>query len=236
MSSSSRAGPWCCATATAIWSRTTSSSAGGKAHTGGVRVINRNQTVRNNYMEGLAGDGFASAITVMYGVPDSPINRYHQVVGAVIEHNTIVGARSLSSAPAWTRNGPRGRSTAGSPTNLIVNADGERDPFAGAGRPVRRRLRRQCPEPRRLARLSGRRGSAAGRADARPRRAAGPRGPGPASAPAGIFARSRGPAWASTGIPRPARPPGWTPAPRSPSFRARAVSPPPPKPPARATS
>ena len=66
-----------------------------KAHTGGIRVINRGQTVRNNYLEGLAGENFASALGVMYGVPDSPINRYTQVDGAVIEHNTFVNVRGV---------------------------------------------------------------------------------------------------------------------------------------------
>ncbi len=68
---------------------------GGEPHTGGIRVINRRQTVRNNYFEGLAGDGFGSALSVMYGVPDSPLNRYTQVDGAVIERNTFVDAGSL---------------------------------------------------------------------------------------------------------------------------------------------
>lgn len=68
---------------------------GGKPHTGGVRVINRRQTVRNNYFEGLRGDGFASALTVMYGVPNSPLNRYTQVDGATIERNTFVDVSSL---------------------------------------------------------------------------------------------------------------------------------------------
>ncbi|WP_454830478.1 polysaccharide lyase 6 family protein [Pseudoxanthomonas wuyuanensis] len=68
---------------------------GGKPHTGGIRVINRHQTVRGNYLEGLAGEGFASALSVMYGVPDSPLNRYAQVDNAIIENNTFVDARSL---------------------------------------------------------------------------------------------------------------------------------------------
>ena len=68
----------------------------GKAHTGGIRVINRNQTVRNNYMEGLDGTGFASALTVMNGVPNSPVNRYVQVDGAVIENNTIVDSKRIT--------------------------------------------------------------------------------------------------------------------------------------------
>lgn len=67
----------------------------GKPHSGGVRVINRRQTVRGNHFEGLRGDGFASALSVMYGVPDSPLNRYTQVDGAVIERNTFVDVHSI---------------------------------------------------------------------------------------------------------------------------------------------
>ncbi len=57
--------------------------------TGGVRVINPRQTVRNNYFRRLTGTRFSGALVVMNGVPDSPINRYHQVDGAVIENNTF---------------------------------------------------------------------------------------------------------------------------------------------------
>jgi len=71
---------------------------GGKDHTGGIRVINRKQIVRNNYMEGLAGTGFSSALTVMNGVPNSPVNRYVQVDGAVIENNTIVDSKRITLA------------------------------------------------------------------------------------------------------------------------------------------
>ncbi|WP_313217226.1 polysaccharide lyase 6 family protein [Stenotrophomonas sp.] len=66
-----------------------------KAHTGGVRVINRNQTVRDNYFENLAGDGFAAALTVMAGTRDAPLNRYEQVADAVIEHNSFINVRQL---------------------------------------------------------------------------------------------------------------------------------------------
>ena len=62
----------------------------GAEHTGGIRVINAGQIVRNNYMEGLTGTRFGGAFTIMNGVPDSPINRYHQVKDAVIEHNSIL--------------------------------------------------------------------------------------------------------------------------------------------------
>jgi len=61
----------------------------GAPYTGGVRVINAQQTIRNNYFTGLTGTGFSGALVVMNGVPNSPINRYHQVDGAVIENNTF---------------------------------------------------------------------------------------------------------------------------------------------------
>ena len=61
----------------------------GAAYTGGIRVINANQTIRNNYFKDLTGNRFSGALVVMNGVPNSPINRYHQVDGAVIENNTF---------------------------------------------------------------------------------------------------------------------------------------------------
>tara|TARA_R110002020_G_C16321837_1_gene774952 strand:- start:19374 stop:21641 length:2268 start_codon:yes stop_codon:yes gene_type:complete len=67
----------------------------GAAYTGGVRVINARQTIRNNYFRNLTGNRFSGALVVMNGVPDSPINRYHQVDGAVIEHNTFDGVAAI---------------------------------------------------------------------------------------------------------------------------------------------
>ncbi len=68
----------------------------GENHTGGIRVINRHQTVRDNYMEGLRGKAFSSALAVMNGVPNSPVNRYVEVDGARIENNTIVDSRRVA--------------------------------------------------------------------------------------------------------------------------------------------
>ncbi|WP_084632515.1 polysaccharide lyase 6 family protein [Shewanella waksmanii] len=62
----------------------------GVDHTGGIRVINRDQTITNNYLEGLKGYRFGSGFTVMNGVPNSPINRYHQVVNANVSHNSFI--------------------------------------------------------------------------------------------------------------------------------------------------
>ncbi len=66
-----------------------------KAHTGGVRVINRHQIVRDNYFENLAGDNFAAALAVMAGTRDAPLNRYEQVDDAVIERNSFIQVRQL---------------------------------------------------------------------------------------------------------------------------------------------
>ncbi len=69
---------------------------GGKDYTGGIRVINRGQIIRGNYMEGLRGEAFSSALAVMNGVPNSPVNRYVVVDGARIENNTIVDSRRVA--------------------------------------------------------------------------------------------------------------------------------------------
>lgn len=68
----------------------------GKDYTGGVRIINRDQTVRDNYMEGLRGNGFSSALAVMNGVPNSPVNRYVEVENARISNNTIVDSARVT--------------------------------------------------------------------------------------------------------------------------------------------
>ena len=99
------------------------------AHTGGIRVINKRQLVRNNYLSGLTGHRFGGALVVMNGVPNSPINRYHQVENSTIEGNSIVdshhvelaaGADEERSAPPITTTFRR---------NLFYNANGE-DVFA----------------------------------------------------------------------------------------------------------
>ena len=97
-------------------------------HTGGIRVINARQTVRNNYMEGLKGTRFGGALVVMNGVPNGPINRYDPVIGALIENNTLVNSDNvqLGAGSDEERSGPPSDSRFES--NLIYNDDG-RDVF-----------------------------------------------------------------------------------------------------------
>lgn len=62
----------------------------GVAFTGGIRLINEKQTVINNYCEGLTGERFRGALTVMNGVPNSPLNRYVSVKESNVSNNTFV--------------------------------------------------------------------------------------------------------------------------------------------------
>ena len=67
-------------------------------HTGGIRVINKRQLVRNNYLYGLTGHRFGGALVIMNGVPNSPINRYHQVEESVIESNSVIDSDHVEFA------------------------------------------------------------------------------------------------------------------------------------------
>ncbi len=62
----------------------------GKPNTGGIRIINEYQTVRKNYLSGLTGRRFRGALVIMNGVPNSPPNRYNQVVDSYMENNIVV--------------------------------------------------------------------------------------------------------------------------------------------------
>ncbi|WP_417444433.1 polysaccharide lyase 6 family protein [Joostella sp.] len=63
-----------------------------KPNTGGIRVINGQQTVINNYLDGITGYRFRGAFVMMNGVPNSPINRYFQVEDARVENNTFINS------------------------------------------------------------------------------------------------------------------------------------------------
>ncbi len=100
----------------------------GVVNSGGVRVINRRNTIRNNVMQGLNGAGFGSALTIMYGVPNSPLHRYVQVDGAVIENNTIIDAREMLLGAGMDAERSAAPINSRFANNLIVNRDG-RDPL-----------------------------------------------------------------------------------------------------------
>lgn len=99
-----------------------------KHHTGGIRVINADQTIRNNYMEGLTGIRFGGGFTVMNGVPNSSINRYHQVNNATIQNNTIVNVDNINLAAGSDAERSATPINSHFSNNLIVNSNGT-NPF-----------------------------------------------------------------------------------------------------------
>lgn len=100
----------------------------GVDHTGGLRVINKRQTIRNNYLEGLTGYRFGGALVVMNGVPNSPINRYHQVEDALINNNTLVNIEHIQLAAGSDAERSALPVNSEFANNLIVNDNG-RDTF-----------------------------------------------------------------------------------------------------------
>jgi len=101
----------------------------GVAHTGGIRVINRRQTVKNNYIEGVKGYRFGGALVVMNGVPNSPINRYDGVEDSFIESNSLINSDhiQLAAGSDAERSAVPVRTTFDK--NLIVQVDRETDVF-----------------------------------------------------------------------------------------------------------
>ena len=97
----------------------------GVDHTGGIRVINARQVIRNNYMEGLAGYRFGGALVVMNGVPNSSINRYHQVDSAIITNNSIVESDHIQLAAGSDEERSATPINSQFKDNLILNASGK---------------------------------------------------------------------------------------------------------------
>lgn len=96
----------------------------GVDHTGGIRVINKDQVIRNNYLEGLTGYRFGSGLTIMNGVPNSKINRYHQVDNALIENNTLVDVDHFHLAAGSDQERSAAPINSSVKRNIIVNKNG----------------------------------------------------------------------------------------------------------------
>lgn len=64
-------------------------------NTGGIRVINAGHTVTNNHFQELTGFRFWSALAVMNGVPNSAINRYHQVKNVTLKDNSFYNCDNI---------------------------------------------------------------------------------------------------------------------------------------------
>lgn len=62
---------------------------------GGIRIINAGHIVRNNLLIGLKGDDYRGPIVFMNGVPNSPLNRYHQVQDVQVYNNTLINCNTI---------------------------------------------------------------------------------------------------------------------------------------------
>jgi len=100
----------------------------GLPHTGGIRVINRRQTVRNNYLENLTDFRFRGALVIMNGIPNAPLNRYDPVEDALVENNTVINSDHIALGAGSTEEISEVPSNTRFRNNLIYNADG-RDIF-----------------------------------------------------------------------------------------------------------
>jgi poly(beta-D-mannuronate) lyase len=69
----------------------------GREKTGGVRIIGNDHRVIGNRFEGLTGDRFYAALSMVLGIPDSPASGYHQVRRAEVAGNTFVDCAHVFS-------------------------------------------------------------------------------------------------------------------------------------------
>ena len=65
----------------------------GMEGTGGIRLIGEDHVVEANYLEGLAGTGYRSAICLVRGQQSPALNGYWQVKNARVRRNTIVDCK-----------------------------------------------------------------------------------------------------------------------------------------------
>ena len=101
----------------------------GVEHTGGIRVINRRQTIKNNYIEGVKGYRFGGALVVMNGVPNSPINRYDGVEDSIIESNSLINSDHIQLAAGSDAERSAVPVRTSFDKNLIVQAQSPSDVF-----------------------------------------------------------------------------------------------------------
>jgi poly(beta-D-mannuronate) lyase len=85
-----------------------------KLNSGGIRIIGEDHKVFNNYVSGMDGSSLKSALTLMDGVVNSPLNEYFQVKRAVVVFNTFVDNK-------YTMNlGGKGTGTTLPPDSCII--------------------------------------------------------------------------------------------------------------------
>ena len=97
-----------------------------KPVSGGIRIIGEDHIIINNYLDGLAGEGFESAMPFVNGIPNSKPNEYFRVQRALVAYNTFVNCAQPMSfgIGKGTRNRVEPPMDCTIANNLIVGKDG----------------------------------------------------------------------------------------------------------------
>jgi poly(beta-D-mannuronate) lyase len=66
-------------------------------NTGGIRIIGERHVVYNNHFHDLKGSGASAAISIMDGMPNSPLTGYYQVKRAQVFSNTMINCEEAFS-------------------------------------------------------------------------------------------------------------------------------------------
>ncbi|MFD0861611.1 polysaccharide lyase 6 family protein [Sungkyunkwania multivorans] len=94
------------------------------SNTGGIRIINEGHIVRSNLLVGLKGTGLRGPIVIMNGVPNSPLNRYHQVKDVDIQNNTIINCGPMAFGAGKDSERTLAPIRTVFANNIITNSDG----------------------------------------------------------------------------------------------------------------
>ena len=65
----------------------------GVSNSGGVRIIDSDHVILNNYFEGLTGTSSRAALVLANGVPNSALSGYFQVQNVIVAFNTVYDCR-----------------------------------------------------------------------------------------------------------------------------------------------
>jgi poly(beta-D-mannuronate) lyase len=103
-----------------------------KPVSGGIRIIGEDHIIINNYLDGLAGEGFESAMPFVNGIPNSKPNEYFRVQRALVAYNTFVNCAQPMSfgIGKGTRNRVEPPMDCTIANNLIVGKDGPLIPLS----------------------------------------------------------------------------------------------------------
>lgn len=103
---------------------------GGSRNSGGVRIIGEDHIVVNNRIEACNGTGFRAAISVVNGLPDSPLSGYLRVKRALVAHNTILDC--AQPVVVGTNGGNADLTETPEDVRVVANLIGPRDPAPAA--------------------------------------------------------------------------------------------------------